>query len=97
MTRSTSVNATIAHFTVTREAAVADLKYLFGHTPGNIVIVSYDEWGDESTQIEAAVHRAVEELNKEEERRTALWGDMWCVIGEDGAHRQCADQAPNQR
>ena len=50
MTRTNSVNVTIAHFVVTTEATLNDLVWLFGQTLANIVVVSYDVWL-EKTQI----------------------------------------------
>ena len=45
------------------------------------MIVSYDEWSGENTHIEAAVKRAVEELNKEEERWRVLWARCGALLG----------------
>ena len=44
MTRTNSVNVTIAHFVVTTEATLKDLVGLLEHTPCNIVVISYDVW-----------------------------------------------------
>ena len=87
---------------MTMDATVNDLEWLFHHTPANLIVVSYDVWKEESTEISVTVGRAARRLNRMEKIWDVLYMNYGAIfakttrfsavaeklsIGGDGPHR----------
>ena len=99
MTRTNSVNVTIAHFVVSKDVAVEDLVWLLRRTPASIVGINFNVWAEDNT-IRSTLSNALTELNGEGESWLRVWmqsgvvlgkstriGDMRCMLKiDDGPH-----------
>ena len=62
---------------MTMDATVNDLEWLFHHTLANLIVVSYDVWKEQSTEIPVTVGRAARRLNK----MKVIWDVLWMKYG----------------
>ena len=80
MTRTNSVNVTIAQFAVTKYVAVEDLVWLLRRTPASIVVINFDVWAEDNT-IRSTLSNALTELNGEGESWLRVLMQSGVVLG----------------
>ena len=80
MTRTNSVNVTIAHFSVIKDFAVEDLVWWLRRTPVSIVVINFDVWAAGNT-IRSTLSNALTELNGEGESWLRVWMQSGVVLG----------------
>ena len=62
LTRTNSVNVTIAHYVLTEDCTIKDLVWLLGNTPANIVVINFDRWLETSERREKLREALVESV-----------------------------------
>ena len=80
LTRTNSVNVTIAQLVVSKDVVVEDLVWLLRRTPANIVVINFDVWAEGNT-IRSTLSNALTELNGEGESWLRVWMQSGVVLG----------------